>query len=178
MAPDPGRTQWRKGRQDQDDRVWQGRHGMSAVDRRNSGQAHPSSGTSYPPAYSEWPKSSDSKSKFRFAGYSVQQYVTRTFKTGKRPVKAYDRIMAQIPKTVKQYLDFLKRQDLPEQDLELGHIPFLYSLVPLAQTERVPIHALKESKRLIGNQFRQVEDYYKLMDSFCDRLLKNIGDAK
>lgn len=119
-----------------------------------------------------------SELKFRFAGYSVQQYVTRTFKTGRRPVKAYDRIMGQIPGTVKRYLDFLKPGNLPQQDLVLGHIPFLYSLVPLAQSERVPIHGLKESKKLIGNQFRQVEDYYELMDSFCDRLLKNIGDRK
>jgi hypothetical protein len=57
----------------------------------------------------------------------------------------------------------------------LGHIPFLYSLVPLAQSQRSPIHALGKTGKLVGSQYKQVEDYQGLMGRFCDRLLANIG---
>jgi cellulose biosynthesis protein BcsQ len=116
--------------------------------------------------------------KFRFAGYSVQQYVTRTFKeTGRRPVKAYERIMNQIPSTVREYLDFLRPSQLTADALELGHIPYLYSLVPLAQAQRVPIHRLKHSGKLVGSQFQQVDDYLSLMEDLARKLLTNIGAA-
>ena len=49
----------------------------------------------------------DTRNRFRFAGYSVQQYVTRSFQTGRRPVKSYDRIMQKIPGTVNEAMAFL-----------------------------------------------------------------------
>lgn len=130
-----------------------------------------------PEILQNYPLVLDTDNKFRFAGYSVQQYVTRTFKTGRRPVKAYDRIMSQIPETVQTYLDWLRPKNLPAGDVELGHIPFLYSLVPLAQAERVPIHGLKNTGRLVGSQFQQVDDFQKLMESLSERLLRNVGLA-
>jgi cellulose biosynthesis protein BcsQ len=131
------------------------------------------------PEILKYPMIKDTQQKFRFAGYSVQQYVTKTFASGKRPVGAYDRIMIQIPGTVKKNLDFLKPPVTAIDDLELGHIPFLYSLVPLAQANRVPIHDLGKNKkgRLVGNQYKAVEDYRGLMSRLCEKLLKNIGVA-
>lgn len=122
-----------------------------------------------------YPIVTNTDAKFRFAGYSVQQYVTKTFTTGKRPVAAYERIMKQIPGTVRRYLDFLKPEEISGEDLALGHIPFLYSLVPLAQANRVPIQDLGKSGRLVGSQYKQVEAYRELMSHVCDKLLKNTG---
>jgi cellulose biosynthesis protein BcsQ len=130
-----------------------------------------------PELLSTYPIITETDTKFRLAGYSVQQYVTKTFKTGRRPVRAYDRIMKEIPGTVKKYLDFLKPDSIQVEDLELGHIPFLYSLVPLAQAQRTPIHDLGKSGRLVGSQFKQVESYQRLMEDFCNRLLRNVGMA-
>ena len=90
--------------------------------------------------------------KFRLAGYSVQQYVTRKFKEGRRPVRAYDEIMQDIPKTITESLASFFPAGLSQDQLELGHIPFLYSLVPLAQSNRVPIHALVDHKAVVGSQ--------------------------
>jgi cellulose biosynthesis protein BcsQ len=115
--------------------------------------------------------------KFRFAGYSVQQYVTKTFKTGKRPVRAYEQIMAMIPSTVQDSLQQLTRAGASAEQLSLGHIPFLYSLVPLAQSNRVPVHMLAEVGAIVGSQGKQVEDFDRIISSFCDKLLANIGVA-
>ena len=71
--------------------------------------------------------------------------------------------MKRIPSTVSDNLDFLKPQGIPVDALELGHIPFLYSLVPLAQSQRSPIHDLGKTGKLVGSQYKQVEDYQGLM---------------
>lgn len=129
----------------------------------------------HPDAIADYPGVSDANQKTRLAGYSVQQYVTKTFKTGRRPVKAYEDIMKMIPDTVIENLSSYFPEGLAEPDLVLGHIPFLYSLVPLAQANRSPIHELGNTRKLTGAQVRQVADYSGLMDRFCDRLLANIG---
>lgn len=127
-----------------------------------------------PDTLTKYPIISDIDNKFRFAGYSVQQYVTRSFKDGKRPVKAYDQIMQDIPGTVEEYLSLFNSPGIEKDKLDLGHIPFLYSLIPLSQAEKCPIHALKDTKRLVGSQYQQVKDYSDLLDSFCNKLLENV----
>src|SRR5919198_3608079 len=56
MEPDPVRKEWRKRGQDQYDRFWQGRHGMSSFDSMNCERDHLSYGTSRLPAYSKMAK--------------------------------------------------------------------------------------------------------------------------
>jgi cellulose biosynthesis protein BcsQ len=116
--------------------------------------------------------------KFRFAGYSVQQYVQRKFKTGPRPVKSYDRIMEEIPSTVQKAMSFLTPDNANQSELDLGHIPYLYSLVPMAQASKAPIHDLRNSDGVVGSQYSQVRAYALLMDSLCDKLIHNIGLTK
>jgi cellulose biosynthesis protein BcsQ len=117
----------------------------------------------------------DTSKQFRFAGYSVQQYVTRSFKTGRRPVKSYDHIMQQIPGTVNEAMAFLIPEGLSGADLELGHIPNLYSLIPMAQSAKSPIHKLASGDGLVGSQYTQVGSYAQLISSLCDKLLVNVG---
>lgn len=125
----------------------------------------------------EYPIHINLDKKFRFAGYSVQQYVTRSFKSGKRPVKAYDEIMKDIPVAVENYLlEYLvDSTNAAAEQFDLGNIPYLYSLVPLAQSERSPIHQLKSTSRLVGSQYQQVKKFDDLIDSICDKLLGNLG---
>lgn len=128
-----------------------------------------------PDLLSEYPVVLNLDEKFRFAGYSVQQYVARSFKTGKRPVKAYETIKRDIPSVVNANLPHLRPTVQSHGDVELGDIPFMYSLVPLAQAARSPIHSLDKTRRLVGSQYQQVEEYKELMDRLCSKLLRNIG---
>lgn len=125
--------------------------------------------------FSNYTVIADTDSKFRFAGYSVQQYVQRKFKDGPRPVKSYDKIMEEIPETVFGSMDFLLPDEYEAEQLGLGHIPYLYSLIPLAQTARAPIHALNSSDGAVGSQYAQIRSYAELMEEISDRLLKNVG---
>jgi cellulose biosynthesis protein BcsQ len=115
--------------------------------------------------------------KHQFLGYSIQQYVSRQFKTGPRPVKSYDEIMKQIPATVKEAMAPFTPASLNMQDLELGHIPYLYSLVPMAQAAKSPIHALEYADGVIGSQYGQVKSFSVLMSGICDKLLQNLERA-
>lgn len=116
----------------------------------------------------------DISNKFRFAGYSIQQYVTKTFKEGPRPVKAYDRILSEIPDTVNNSMSFLSPNTLTPENYELGHIPYLYSLIPMAQSNRTPIHQLKSANGVVGSQFKQVKEYNELMTKITTQLLQNM----
>lgn len=117
----------------------------------------------------------DTSAKFRLAGYSVQQYVSRKFKEGPRPVKAYDSIMQEIPKVVNDRLNFIKSSNQSDIKLRLGDIPYVYSLVPLSQNSKTPIHALSSKNGVVGSQYKQIEQYNLLMKEFSEQLLINMG---
>lgn len=127
-----------------------------------------------PKAFQSYKIITDTTHKHRFLGYSVQQYVSRQFKTGPRPVKSYDEIMKRIPETVQAAMSSLVPKNLDSTTLQLGHIPYLYSLVPLAQAAKTPIHALSRSDGVIGSRYGQVKDFQDLMSQICDRLLSNL----
>jgi hypothetical protein len=67
--------------------------------------------------------------------------------------------------------------NLGNQELELGHIPYLYSLVPLAQASKVPMHALTYADGVIGSRYGQVKDFHVLMSKISDKLISNLEKA-
>jgi cellulose biosynthesis protein BcsQ len=131
---------------------------------------------SKPEIFTDYKIIGDTSSKFRFGGYSIQQYVTKKFKDGPRPVKSYDKIMSEIPDTVHGAMGPLTDNDINNEDLELGHIPFLYSLIPMAQSAKSPIHQLVSADGIVGSQYKQVASYKELMNSISIKLLAIIGD--
>ncbi|MBW8311611.1 MAG: AAA family ATPase [Rhizobium sp.] len=131
----------------------------------------------HPGVLESYPIVIDTEHQFRFVGYSVQQYITKTFKTGRRPVKSYEQIMREIPSTVETAMDFLRPTMLSAQDLELGHIPNLFSLVPMAQSAKAPIHDLGNSDGLVGSQYSQVTAYTSTLDALTRKLLRNLERA-
>jgi len=130
-----------------------------------------------PTAFKKYEIIADTAQKHRFLGYSVQKYVSRQFKTGPRAVKSYDEIMQQIPGTVQNAMSHLVPTKLSTDELVLGHIPYLYSLVPMAQAAKAPMHALTFGDGVIGSQYGQVKDFFELMSQISDRLLANLESA-
>jgi hypothetical protein len=92
-------------------------------------------------------------------------------------VKSYDEIMQRIPGTVAQAMSDLVPPGLSHDDLELGHIPYRYSLVPMAQAAKVPMHKLTYGDGVIGSQYGQVKEFGELMSQISDRLLGNLEKA-
>jgi cellulose biosynthesis protein BcsQ len=101
-----------------------------------------------------------------FIGYTVQQYTTKTDKSGeRRKVIAFDNIIKKMPSSIKEALG---PYAVPNAgDLNLGDIPYLYSLVPLAQDANVPIHMLSAEHGLRGSRYTLANKYKKEMISLA-----------
>jgi len=113
---------------------------------------------------------------FRLLGFSVQQYITKVIKGERRAIKAYDEIMADVPNTIERCLRELFPLGITIEELSLGDIPHLYSLVPLAQTSNAPIHDLSAQDGIVGNHYKMVNTYKELMEGICTKLLNNMGE--
>ncbi len=109
-----------------------------------------------------------------YVGYTVQQYVTRNARGKGRGVAAYDRYRKQIPERAAR-LDALRAPTA--RDTNLGVVPNMFSMVPLAQNVHAPISALTTADGVRGAQVTQQARYAsQLADIFTD-LASNIGYA-
>ena len=112
-----------------------------------------------------------------FVGYTVQQYITKSYGKERRATKAYESIIgnvdAEIESALKEYYDpaLLENKEMAK----LGDIPHLYSLVPLAQKRAVPIHGLSSTDGLVGSQFAAVRDFRTRIEPIAHNLLRNLG---
>lgn len=107
-----------------------------------------------------------------FAGYTVQQYVTKTMAGGYRGVNAYDRYKRQIPERA-EALTALRYRAAEEPNL--GVVPNMFSMVPLAQAAHAPIWDLTPSDGLRGAQISQQARYSGALEEIARRLMQNIG---
>ena len=112
----------------------------------------------------------------RFVGYSIQQYTTRKFKSGVRVTKSYEKVLQEFPGTIVECLGGFKADNITEEMLKLGDIPYAYSVIPLSQVSNTPIFDLTYETGIRGGQSASVEDYRKYISEIADRFLKNVGD--
>lgn len=114
------------------------------------------------------------KIKNGYLGYTVQQYITKSKKGVRRPTKAYEEIISNVPKAVEQSLNSFIKPNLNNTHLKLGDVPHLYSLIPLAQSNACPISKLKGADGLVGTQFKQQEDFNQLLSKIVSNILENL----
>lgn len=120
------------------------------------------------------PESSRSAS---YLGYTIQQYVSKSSADGKRRgVKSHDFYREQIPARAIQLVESLDPQRLTS-DLDLGTVPHMFSMVPLAQSRHAPISALEYADGLRGAQISQQEKYRAQLNDIGDRLYRALIGA-
>ncbi|WP_292085634.1 MULTISPECIES: ParA family protein [unclassified Brevundimonas] len=108
-----------------------------------------------------------------FIGYTLQQYIAKAKEGERRPTKAYERILSDVPKEVSKFLARFLRADVVK-DPHLGDVPNLYSLIPLAQSANAPIIALKSRDGLVGSQFIQSANYKQIIGSLADKIAARV----
>jgi len=113
--------------------------------------------------------------KHGFVGYTVQQYITKSKGGIRRATKAYERLLEDIPREIKESLGGFAAAELGLQAMHLGDVPHMYSLVPLAQSVNAPIRELLASDGLVGSQFKQRDNYTKNLSAIVQALAANIG---
>ena len=109
-----------------------------------------------------------------FVGYTVQQYITKTIRDEKRATSAYEAILKKIPAEIEDSLGPFRAPTLTSDDVRLGDVPHMFSLVPLAQTKHTPIHRLTRNDGLSGGQFSQQEQYKLFIKNLTQTLLNNL----
>lgn len=114
----------------------------------------------------------------RFVGYTVQQYITKTIRDERRATAAYDEILNSIPEKIHKSLGGLTAPGLDQDQLKLGDVPHMFSLVPLAQTAASPIDSLISKDGLSGGQYNQQADYRKFIGALAGSLLNNLKSVK
>jgi cellulose biosynthesis protein BcsQ len=97
-----------------------------------------------------------------FVGYTVQQYVSRSSGGEVRHVKAYDQHRGEIPNHAARLVE-LSRYSVSE--LELGTVPNMFAMIPLAQSVHAPIMSLTPTDGLRGAQVSQQQRYAEQLDS-------------
>jgi cellulose biosynthesis protein BcsQ len=112
--------------------------------------------------------------QIRFLGYITQQYTAKTKDGKKQAVKAFDKIIKEIPGTVKKHLQSLNDSMQPI-NYALGEIPTLHSLIPLSQTANSPIFELTAEDGVVGAHFAKVKDYKKTIGRITTNILNNLG---
>ena len=107
-----------------------------------------------------------------WSGYSVQQYVAKSTGGRLRGVKAYDRYRNQIPERAAR----LEGLRVPRMAfLELGIVPNMFSMVPLAQAAHAPVVDLKPADGVRGAQVTQQGRYVEQLTEMFERLCTNIN---
>lgn len=126
----------------------------------------------------KYPINIDLKIRNGFSGYTLQQYITKSKQGVRRPTKAYEEIINNVPDEVNKSLGDIWGSSNSFEKAKLGDIPHLYSLVPLAQIVNTPIISLKSQDGLVGSQFQQRDDYTKILKKLAENLLSNINNSR
>jgi cellulose biosynthesis protein BcsQ len=108
-----------------------------------------------------------------FLGYTLQQYIAKAKAGERRPTKAYERILMDVPNEVSTYLSPFGGAN-KAIDPHLGDVPNLYSLIPLAQSVNAPIIDLKSKDGLVGSQFNQAATYRDIVGNLANEINKRI----
>lgn len=114
--------------------------------------------------------------RLQFLGYLTQQYTAKTIRGKKQPVRAFDTIAKKVPLQIeKELVAHFTNFPRPKASFELGSIPTLHSLIPLAQTGHTPIFNLKASDGVVGAHFSKVREYGETISEIADRFEKQVG---
>lgn len=110
-----------------------------------------------------------------YLGYTMQQYITKSKEGQRIPTARYESILNLIPPVIQESLASYLKPGVTLEQSKLGDVPHLYSLIPLAQSNASPILELKSSDGLVGSQYRQRDDYEKIIRAVCKRISENVG---
>lgn len=114
--------------------------------------------------------------RLRLLGHVNQQYTAKRDSKGeRRAVRAYEKIMAEIPKTIAKS-NLMQAQPSPTSGYKLGEIPNLHSLIPMSQFNHKPIFALRSFDGVVGAHFAKVTESKEIFAVIADRFLENVDD--
>lgn len=115
----------------------------------------------------------------KFIGYVEQQYIAKSVDGKRQAVRAYDEILQQIPKKIKEYIVKPINTNIEESiDYKIGSIPNYHSLVPMSQTSHKPIFELTNEDGVVGAHYQKVKEFEQLMKDISQKVINNMESIK
>jgi hypothetical protein len=108
-----------------------------------------------------------------FIGYTVQQYVSRSSGGEIRQTEAYEQHRREIPERAEALSEL---SGIPGS-IDLGTIPNMFSMIPLAQGCHSPISALSKEDGLRGAQISQQQRYVDQLDKVFVKMSRRVNQA-
>lgn len=108
-------------------------------------------------------------------GYTIQQYLVKKKDKEEQKVKSYEYYKAKIADSSDTLLRLLPNGDL---DGEIGTIPYMFSMAPLAQSVHAPIACLKPADGLIGGQAKQRDKYVTQLELVFSEIFDRISQIR
>lgn len=115
------------------------------------------------------------KSQIKFLGYIYQQYTAKSKEGVRRPVKAYDEIINKMHSLIAEKLRDFYNANFTQEDLLLGEIPTLSSLIPLSQTAHKPIFLMAGGDGVVGAHFVKVKEYEQVIKNIVEKINVNLA---
>jgi cellulose biosynthesis protein BcsQ len=110
-----------------------------------------------------------------FAGYTLNQYLTKS-KGGERIATVrYEEILRKVPAEIENLRREFGIPGLSLEGAKLGDVPHMYSLIPLAQTRAAPIIKLAGRDGIVGSQYKMVESYESILEKIAGNFVRNVG---
>lgn len=110
--------------------------------------------------------------KLKFAGYVSQQYRAKIKDGERKPVKAYEIILDRQNKELNNLISFFNISN--NENLNLGVIPTLSSVIPLSQQAHAPVFELSNSDGIIGSHYTRVSEageyFHEIAKKFIDQV--------
>lgn len=111
----------------------------------------------------------------KFLGYITQQYTAKKKEGIRQAVRAYDKIIKEIPAKITEHLVPFNSPQKRNIKYSLGEIPTLHSLIPLSQKANAPIFELKAEDGIVGAHFAKVKDFEEILKQITIQLKKNLS---
>lgn len=109
-----------------------------------------------------------------FLGYVHQQYTAKMQNNERRPVRAFDRIIKQMPQRINSKFSDFYPNNFDTNKLKLGDIPNYNSLIPLSQLANKPIFGLSGKDGVVGAHFAKVKEYEDVIAGIINKIIYNI----
>jgi cellulose biosynthesis protein BcsQ len=108
-----------------------------------------------------------------FVGYTVQQYVSRSSGGEIRQTEAYEQHRREIPERARA----LSELSGFAGEIDLGTVPNMFSMIPLAQSCHAPISDLTKEDGLRGAQFSQQQRYVEQLQRVFAKISARVSSA-
>ena len=112
----------------------------------------------------------------KFLGYVTQQYIAKSVQGSRVPVKAYEKIIQSIPKSIQKNIVSKINVEVQKKSIDylLGTIPMFNSLIPMSQNSHTPIFSLTSKDGVRGSHFSNVKYYTEIINEVAINFTKNI----